>query len=54
MTGTLINTGAILAGGLAGALFGCLLKERHQETLTMACGVGTLFIGIAGDRKSVV
>ena len=48
MTGTLINTGAILAGGLAGALFGRLLKVRHQETLTMACGVGTLFIGIAG------
>ena len=27
---------------------GRLLKERHQETLTMACGVGTLFLGTAG------
>ena len=48
MTGTLINTGAIIAGGVYGALFGKLIKERHQETLTMACGVGTLFIAIAG------
>ena len=48
MIGTIINTGAIIAGGLCGHVFGGLLKERHQETLTMACGIGTLFIGIAG------
>ena len=48
MTGTIINTAAILAGGVCGHFFGKLLKDRHQETLTMACGVGTLFIGISG------
>ena len=48
MTGTLINTAAIVAGGICGHLFGRMLKDRHQETLTMACGVGTLFLGIAG------
>ena len=48
MTGAIINTGAIIAGGLCGHLFGKLLKERHQETLTMACGVGTLFLSVAG------
>ena len=48
MTGTLINTAGIVLGGIAGMLFGKLLKDRHQETLTMACGVGTLFIGISG------
>ncbi len=48
MTGALINTAAIIAGGICGHLFGRLLKDRHQETLTMACGVGTLFLGIAG------
>ena len=37
-----------MAGGLCGLLFGKALKERHQETLTMACGAGTLFIGISG------
>ena len=51
MIGTLINTGAIVAGGVCGQLFGRFLRERHQETLTMACGVGTLFIGIAGAMK---
>ena len=48
MIGTLVNTGAILIGGVGGHLFGRLLKTRHQETLTMACGAGTLFIGMAG------
>ena len=48
MIGTFVNTGAIVVGGICGHLFGKLLKERHQETLTMACGVGTLFIGVAG------
>ncbi len=51
MIGTLINTGAIIAGGLAGLLCGRLIKERHQETLTMACGAGTLFISIAGAMQ---
>ena len=51
MVGTLINTGAIIAGGVCGHLFGKLLKDRPQETLTMACGVSTLFIGIAGTMK---
>ena len=48
MLGTIINTGAIVAGGLIGMFGGRLIKERHQQTLTMACGIGTLFIGIAG------
>ena len=51
MIGALVNTGAIVAGGLGGFLFGSLLKDRHQETLTMACGVSTLFIGVAGALK---
>lgn len=48
MLGTMINTGAIVAGGLIGMFGGKLIRERHQQTLTMACGIGTLFIGIAG------
>ena len=46
--GTLINTAAIVAGGVAGRFVGKLLKERHRETLNMACGISTLFIGISG------
>ncbi len=54
MTGTLMNTGAIIIGGLGGILFGKRLLPRHQETLTMACGVGTLFIGIAGAMEYMI
>ena len=54
MTGAIINTGAIIAGGLCGMLFGRLLRNRHQETLTMACGVSTLFIGAAGAMKHML
>ena len=51
MTGTIINTAAIAAGGLFGHLCGRLLKERHQETLTTACGIGTICLGIAGTMN---
>lgn len=54
MIGALVNTGAIVAGGLFGMGFGKLLRERHQETLTMACGVSTLFIGVAGAMKHML
>lgn len=51
MTGTIVNTAAIVAGGLCGHLFGRLLRPQHQETLTLACGVSTLFIGISGALR---
>ena len=54
MIGTILNTAAIVAGGLCGHQFGRLMKERHQETLTMACGVGTLFIGMAGAMNCML
>ena len=54
MIGTLVNTAGIVVGGVCGHLFGRALKDRHQQTLTMACGVGTLFIGIAGAMKYMV
>ena len=54
MIGTMVNTGAIVAGGLCGMAFGRLLRERHQETLTMVCGVSTLFIGIAGAMNHML
>ncbi len=49
--GTLINTAAIVIGGLLGYFFGRLLKERIQDTLNMACGISVLFIGIAGAMQ---
>ena len=46
--GTIINCGAIIAGGLLGLLFGKFMNNRLQDGLTKACGISTLFIGIAG------
>lgn len=51
MTGTIINTVAVLAGGVLGHFFGKLLKPRFQQTLTMACGISTLFLSIAGALR---
>ena len=52
--GTVINTAGIVLGGVAGHFCGKLLKERHQETLTMACGISVLFIGIAGAMEGML
>ena len=52
--GTIVNTLAIVAGGIGGLLFGKLLKDRHQETLTRTCGVCTLFIGIGGALEGML
>lgn len=46
--GTLINTGLILAGGMAGLLFGRFLTPRIQDTLLKATAVAILFVGLSG------
>ena len=51
MIGTIVNTAAVLAGGVCGHFFGKLLKPRFQQTLTMACGVSTLFLSVAGALR---
>lgn len=52
--GTMINSACIVLGGIAGLLFGRFLKERVQESLTIACGVSVLFIGIAGAMEGML
>lgn len=52
--GTLINTAAIILGGMSGQFFGKALKERHQTSLTASCGVSVLFIGIAGAMQGML
>ena len=52
--GALINTAAIVAGGVLGRFGGRLIKERHQSTLQNACGVSTMFLGIAGAMEGML
>lgn len=52
--GTIINSAAIILGGIFGHFFGKFLKERYQETLLRACGICVLFIGIAGAMEGML
>ena len=52
--GTLINTAAIVGGGVFGHLFGNFMGEWQQDSLNNACGISVLFIGIAGAMESML
>ncbi len=52
--GTLINALAIVVGGILGGLFGKLLQERHQDSLSKSCGICVLFIGIGGALEGML
>ncbi len=52
--GTIINTAAIIVGGILGLLFGKLISERFQDTLRKTCGVCVIFIGIAGALEGMI
>lgn len=53
-TGTIINTAAIVIGGMLGHFCGGFLKERHRGTLMTACGVCVMFIGISGAMQGML
>lgn len=46
--GTIINTLAVIVGGLLGMCFKNGLKKNMQDILMQACGVATIFIGASG------
>ncbi len=52
--GTIINCVAILIGGICGLLFGKFVKPQLQDSLTKACGISVLFIGIAGALEKML
>ena len=52
--GTIINTAAIVLGGLLGGLFGRFLTDNAQDTLTKVCGVSTLFIALSGALEKML
>ena len=51
--GTIINTAAIIIGGLGGMLFGKKIPARLQDTIMKANGICVIFIGIAGTLQEM-
>ena len=52
--GTIINSAAIVAGGVIGQFAGKLFRQEQQEALTKACGISVLFIAIAGAMQGML
>jgi len=52
--GTLINAGAIIAGGIGGLVVGKALKQRYQELILIVLGLSTMFIGVAGTLSKML
>lgn len=52
--GTIINSAAIIVGGVFGLLFGKILNERIHDSLQKASGICVLFIGIAGAMEGML
>ena len=50
----MINAAAIAAGGILGMLFGKAMKPTVRDGLFTACGVATIFLGIAGTMEGML
>lgn len=52
--GTIINTVAVIVGGLIGMSLKNGLKKNIQDILMQACGVATIFIGASGTLAKML
>ncbi len=52
--GTIINTAAIVVGGLIGHIVGRLFHQEQQDALEKACGISVIFIAIAGVMQGML
>lgn len=52
--GTIVNTIAVVAGGIIGLLFKNGLKNRYQETIMQGIGLAVLFVGISGAMTGML
>lgn len=52
--GTIVNTLAIIVGGIIGLIIKDGLKSRFQKTLMNALGLATIFIGAAGAMSGML
>ena len=53
-TGTLINTAAVVGGGIAGNFAGRFFSRAQQDAISMTCGISVLFIAIAGAMEGML
>lgn len=54
LTGTLVNTAAIAAGGTAGLIIKKSLSHDMQDILIKVLGVATMFIGLSGALSKLL
>lgn len=52
--GTIINTLAVVLGGMIGMRFKSGIPEKIQNGLMQACGISTIFIGAAGTMAKML
>ena len=52
--GTMINSAAIVAGGVVGHFTGKMFRSEQQDALTKACGISVLFIAVAGAMQGMM
>ena len=52
--GTILNSAAIVAGGLVGHFTGKLFRQEQQDAPTKACGISVVFIAIAGAMQGML
>ena len=52
--GALINTAAIVGGGVVGHFAGKLFKEDQQDAINKVCGISVLFIAISGAMEGML
>lgn len=52
--GTIINSAAIVAGGIIGHLTGKLFSRDQHDAINKACGISVLFIAMAGAMQGML
>lgn len=52
--GTIINTVAVIVGGIMGVFLKKGIPQKMQDILMQACGISTIFIGISGTLSKML
>lgn len=52
--GTLVNSTAVIAGGIVGLILKKGIKQRFQDIVTQAIGLAVIFIGVSGGMSQLL